>query len=101
MNPLSPQDYIPIRNLMVIGKTIPEISQMGRYVMESGDYMGLVKWGAIKPFELAIPILGPLVGIGWTNKIIRQHIVKETKNTMIDELGRINSYSGVGVKYNS
>ena len=57
--------------------------------------------GLIAGVTEAIPILGPLVGIGWTNKIIRQHIVKETKNTMIDELGRINSYSGVGVKYNS
>ena len=87
--PLTGAQYSPLHTLMVLAKTVAEAPGMFYYVLKSGDYLGVLKWLGMKPFELAIPVLGPLMGIGWTQKIMRQRIMYEAKANFLQELGAI------------
>ena len=55
------------------------------YLKESGDVWGALKWLGMKPVELAIPIIGPLLGTGWTEKIVRQRVMYEAKLEFLKE----------------
>jgi hypothetical protein len=79
--------YAPLQALFVGAKAIPETMYMARYVRDSGDFYGIAKWLGMKAVELAVPVIGPLMGVGWVEKIIRQRIVYETKRDVLKELG--------------
>ncbi|MEK6984111.1 MAG: hypothetical protein AABX33_06055 [Nanoarchaeota archaeon] len=79
--------YWPLHAAMVIGKTVVEAPSFLYYAFKEGDYLGILKWLGMKPFELAIPIFGPLMGAGWTEKIVRQRIMYEAKDNFLKELG--------------
>jgi len=79
--------YAPINSYFVLAKTIPEAVYMARYFKDSKDVIGIAKWLGMKAVELSIPVLGPLMGIGWTEKIVRQRILYETKKNFLKEIG--------------
>lgn len=79
--------YWPLHAAMVGGKTVAEAPGFLYYAVKEGDYLGILKWIGMKPFELLIPILGPLVGTGWTQKIVKQRIMNEAKSNFLKDLG--------------
>ena len=85
--PLTGSQYVPLHNLMVLLKSMAEVPYMYGYFKESKDWIGILKWLGMKPIELAIPILGPLLGTGWTEKIVRQRILYEAKLNFLKEVG--------------
>jgi len=85
--PLTGAQYVPLHNLMVLLKSLAEAPYMYGYFKESKDLVGILKWLGMKPVELAIPILGPLLGTGWTEKIVRQRIMYEAKVNFLKEIG--------------
>ena len=85
--PLTGAQYTPLHNLMVMLKSVAEVPYMYHYFKESKDWIGVLKWLGMKPIELAIPILGPLIGTGWTEKIVRQRIMYEAKLNFLKEAG--------------
>lgn len=87
--PLTGSQYLPLHKLLVIAKSLAEVPYMYNYFKESKDLFGVLKWLAMKPIELAIPILGPLLGVGWTEKIVRQRIMYEAKTNFLEELGLV------------
>ncbi len=80
--------YSPLHTLYVMGKTAVEAPGFLYYAFKEGDYLGILKWLGMKPFELAIPLLGPLMGTGWTERIIRQRIMYEAKQNFLNEIGK-------------
>ena len=85
--PLAASAYLPLHNLMVIGKTAAEIPSMYSYFKDTKDYGALLKWAAMKPVEFAIPILGSLLGMNWTKKIMRQGMMYRAKKKTLKDLG--------------
>ena len=79
--------YSHLHVFMVLAKTVAEAPGMFYYLVKSKDYLGALKWLGIKPFELLIPVLGPWMGAGWTEKIVRQRIMYEAKQNFLKELG--------------
>jgi len=80
--------FMPVSLGYLTAKTVPEAVYMTKYVAKSGDLLGAIKWLAMKPLELAIPIIGPLMGTNWTEKIVRQRILYETRKDFLDWMGR-------------
>ena len=85
--PLTGQQYLPLHKLMVMLKTVAEVPYMYSYLKESKDWIGILKWLGMKPVELILPIIGPLMGTGWTEKIVRQRIMYEAKQNFLKDIG--------------
>lgn len=87
--PLTGAQYTPIRKVLVLAKTIPETFFMYNYFKDSHDIKGIIKWLGMKNVELAIPILGPLLGTGWTERIVAQRVMYETKRAWLKDRGLV------------
>lgn len=83
--------YSPLHAYMFLAKTAAETPSMVRYLIASKDYWGALKWFAMKPLEALVPVLGPLMGIGMTQRIMRQRIMYEAKNNFLTELKKLDA----------
>ncbi len=86
--PLTAEQYVPIHDLMLYAKLVPEAIYMAKYVKDSKDLVGALKWLAMKPIEFAVPIVGPMLGAGWAEKIVRQRVLYEAKKEFLQQYAK-------------
>ncbi|MFH1591419.1 MAG: hypothetical protein ABIC95_05840 [archaeon] len=84
--PLSPLKYASVANLLTYAKWVPDTIQFAKYFAKSKDVLYGLVWLGLKPLELAIPFLGPLIGTGIQEKFLKYRVKQRVKKELLQEL---------------
>lgn len=78
----------PLHAGLSLTKTILEVPALARYVSVSHDVGGAAKWIGYRALDLAVPLLGPIIGHNALERIVRSRIAKEATREFLTTIGR-------------